>query len=28
VKMLIWRLGDTRKLSGLPLITMSDLPTL
>ena len=28
VKMLIWRLGDTRTLSALPLITMSDLPTL
>jgi hypothetical protein len=28
VKMLIWRLGDTRKRSALPLITMSDLPTL
>ena len=28
VKMLILRLGDTRKRSALPLITMSDLPTL
>ncbi len=26
VKMLIWRLGDTRTLSNLPVITMSDLP--
>jgi hypothetical protein len=28
VKMLIWRLGDTRNPSDLPLITMSDLPSL
>jgi hypothetical protein len=28
VKMLIWRLADTRNRSALPLITMSDLPTL
>lgn len=26
VKMLIWRLGDTRNASALPLITLSDLP--
>jgi hypothetical protein len=28
VKTLIWRLGDTRKATALPLITMSDLPRL
>ena len=27
VKMLIWRIGDTRNTSALPLITMADLPT-
>jgi hypothetical protein len=28
VKALIWRLGDTRKATALPLLTMSDLPKL
>jgi hypothetical protein len=28
VKMLIWRLGDTRNAAALPMITMADLPKL